>query len=112
MNHRHALHSSTAITVGYCVHEQCHQHQEFLSCVSVWLKKGKEEALPSDLKAMEISYDLNRIQGVVLPACLCVGGRMPYFTRIARNQYGAIFGLVSSIVGLWIVNRHVSSWPA
>ncbi|MED6199535.1 hypothetical protein PIB30_076843 [Stylosanthes scabra] len=36
--------------------------------------------------AMEISYNLNRIQGVVPPAYLRVGGKIPYFIRIARDQ--------------------------
>ncbi|MED6110989.1 hypothetical protein PIB30_048122 [Stylosanthes scabra] len=37
-------------------------------------------------RAMEISYNLNRIQGVVPPACLCIGGKMPYFMRIAHEM--------------------------
>ncbi|MED6147458.1 hypothetical protein PIB30_044214 [Stylosanthes scabra] len=51
--------------------------------------------------------NLNRIQGAVPPACLCVGGKMPYFTRIARDRYEAIFGLVPSNIGLWVVHHHV-----
>ncbi|MED6223088.1 hypothetical protein PIB30_070594 [Stylosanthes scabra] len=59
-----------------------------------WTGFGLIESV--DSTAMDISYDLNRIQGVVLPAYLCVGGKMPYFTRIACAQYEVIFGLVPS----------------